>query len=103
MYFEEKCADYYYGFVSNHVRIDHDNFSRGRTRAHAHARTRANHKEKLDGRKIRTKLLYRTAPYAKYRSESIKYMVRTCKELGRANEVCDRTERYGTVRYGTVR
>ena len=32
---------------------------------------------------------YYTDPYAKYRSESIKQMVHTRKEPGRANEICD--------------
>jgi hypothetical protein len=33
---------------------------------------------------------YYTVPYAKYRSESIKHMVRTRKEPGRTNDICDR-------------
>ena len=41
-----------------------------------------------------------TVPYAKCRSESIKHMVRTRKELGRANEICDVP--YPTVWYGIV-
>jgi hypothetical protein len=48
--------------------------------------------------------LAHTVPYAKYRSESIKHMVRvrTRKEPERANEICYGKVRYVTVPYGTV-
>ncbi len=44
MYFERKRADYY-GFVAKHIRIDRDNYSRGR-RPYARTRATENQKEK---------------------------------------------------------
>jgi hypothetical protein len=68
------------------MRIDHDNYSRGHIHGCAHARNRKSQREIK-----RTEYItrYYTVPYSKYRSESIKLMVRTRKEPGRANEICD--------------
>jgi hypothetical protein len=49
------------GIRVENIRIKHDNYSHGRTRARTRARThaRAPNQEQLNGRKIRTTLLYR--------------------------------------------
>jgi hypothetical protein len=39
LYFEGNEADYY-DFVSKHTRIEHENYSRGRTHARTRTRTR---------------------------------------------------------------